>query len=87
MENHDEAYHRWREAGLQERTLVHIDAHDDLLWVQGQWRLSAQEAWQALKVAPGEVYQAGRRFRKASRRFWRQLIGSIKSRLPALEAK
>lgn len=54
---------------------------------QGQWRLSAQEAWLALKVAPGEVYRAGRRLGKASRRFWRQLIEIMKSRLQALEAK
>ncbi|MFI5329493.1 MAG: tetratricopeptide repeat protein [Desulfobaccales bacterium] len=32
MENHDEAYRVWREAGVHEKILVHIDAHDDLVW-------------------------------------------------------
>ena len=32
MENHDEAYRVWREAGVREKILVHIDAHDDLVW-------------------------------------------------------
>ena len=32
MENHDEAYHIWRDSGLQQRILVHIDAHDDMHW-------------------------------------------------------
>jgi tetratricopeptide (TPR) repeat protein len=32
MENHDEAYGVWRSAGLREKILVHIDAHDDLAW-------------------------------------------------------
>jgi tetratricopeptide (TPR) repeat protein len=33
MENHDEAYQKWRAAGVQEKILVHIDAHDDLWWI------------------------------------------------------
>jgi tetratricopeptide (TPR) repeat protein len=33
MENHDEAYHIWRDAGVRQRILVHIDAHDDLWWI------------------------------------------------------
>lgn len=32
MENHDEAYRVWREAEVRDKILVHIDAHDDLLW-------------------------------------------------------
>ena len=34
MENHDEAYHIWRDAGVRQRILVHIDAHDDLGWIE-----------------------------------------------------
>jgi Flp pilus assembly protein TadD len=30
IENHDRAYHAWREAGVHDRILVHIDAHHDL---------------------------------------------------------
>jgi Flp pilus assembly protein TadD len=31
MENHDQAYRLWSSAGLRDRVLVHIDAHDDLI--------------------------------------------------------
>jgi tetratricopeptide (TPR) repeat protein len=30
MENHDAAYHTWRDAGVRQRILVHIDAHHDM---------------------------------------------------------
>jgi tetratricopeptide (TPR) repeat protein len=33
MENHDEAYWIWREAGVRDQILVHIDAHDDMDWL------------------------------------------------------
>ena len=33
MENHDRAYHVWREAGVRGRTLVHVDAHHDMWWL------------------------------------------------------
>ena len=33
IENHDEAYHLWREAGARDRILVHIDAHHDMWWI------------------------------------------------------
>jgi len=36
MENHDEAYRVWRAAGVREKILVHIDAHDDLVWTPDQ---------------------------------------------------
>jgi tetratricopeptide (TPR) repeat protein len=32
MENHDEAYRIWARAGVRDRVLVHIDAHDDVVW-------------------------------------------------------
>lgn len=32
IENHDEAYYIWRDAGVRKRTLVHIDAHHDMWW-------------------------------------------------------
>ena len=30
FENHDEAYYLWREAGIHDATLVHVDAHHDM---------------------------------------------------------
>jgi arginase family enzyme len=32
MENHDQAYHAWRDAGSKNKVLVHIDAHHDMSW-------------------------------------------------------
>jgi tetratricopeptide (TPR) repeat protein len=32
MENHDEAYRVWSRMGVRDRVLVHIDAHDDVVW-------------------------------------------------------
>ena len=40
MENHDRAYHVWRDAGLRERVLVHIDAHHDMWWTEDAGSLS-----------------------------------------------
>lgn len=34
IENHDEAYRIWVEAGVRDRVLVHVDAHHDLY---GRW--------------------------------------------------
>ena len=34
MENHDQAYYTWHEAGAKQRILVHIDAHHDMWWVK-----------------------------------------------------
>ncbi len=36
MENHDQAYYLWRDAGFRNRILVHIDAHDDLQYVEAE---------------------------------------------------
>ncbi len=33
MEDHDQAYFAWRDAGVKDRTLVHIDAHIDFGWL------------------------------------------------------
>ena len=40
MENHDEAYRIWRASGKSKRTLVHIDAHDDLWWTADQGNIN-----------------------------------------------
>lgn len=39
MENHDEAYHVWRQAGISQRVLVHVDAHHDMAWLGGEGHL------------------------------------------------
>lgn len=36
MENHDEAFFVWRNAGVKDRVLVHIDAHHDMWWIPNQ---------------------------------------------------
>ncbi len=33
MEDHDKAYHAWRESGIRDRIVVHVDAHMDFGWV------------------------------------------------------
>lgn len=33
MENHDQAYYAWRNAGLRDRIVVHVDAHIDVDWI------------------------------------------------------
>jgi hypothetical protein len=35
MEHHDQAYRVWRDAGVKNSVLVHIDAHHDMWWVDG----------------------------------------------------
>lgn len=32
MDNHDAAYGVWRDAGVNGRTLIHVDAHHDMWW-------------------------------------------------------
>ncbi len=33
MENHEAAYYCWRDAGVKARSLVHLDAHNDMWWI------------------------------------------------------
>ena len=33
FENHDQAYHVWRDLGVKDRILVHLDAHHDMWWI------------------------------------------------------
>jgi tetratricopeptide (TPR) repeat protein len=35
LENHDEAYYLWKDSGMSETTVVHIDAHHDLYETEG----------------------------------------------------
>lgn len=36
MENHDGAYHAWRQAGVRARIVLHIDAHIDWDWIKDE---------------------------------------------------
>ena len=36
IENHDKAYYLWRDAGIKNRILVHIDAHHDMKWIDDE---------------------------------------------------
>src|ERR1051326_8411824 len=40
VENHDAAYHVWRDAGVRRRTLIHIDAHHDMWWIADRAQLT-----------------------------------------------
>jgi tetratricopeptide (TPR) repeat protein len=40
FENHDQAYYIWRDAGVRNRTLVHIDAHHDMSWADDKTTIS-----------------------------------------------
>lgn len=74
MENHDEAYRVWRDAGVQQRILIHIDAHHDMWWIEDSDLISiANFICPALKedmvrevfwVVPDQTWESARR-RKA----------------------
>ena len=34
MENHDKAYYVWRDSGLKQKILIHVDAHHDIWFIQ-----------------------------------------------------
>src|SRR5690348_10725510 len=40
IENHDEAYAIWRNAGVKDRILIHVDAHHDMWWCESPDLLS-----------------------------------------------
>jgi len=40
MENHDAACHAWRERGLKDRILVHLDDHHDMGWIESSESLN-----------------------------------------------
>jgi len=82
MENHDGALRIWREAGVRDRILVHIDAHHDMWWLESDDSLSiANFLCAALKeqivrelywVVPDATWQT-RAGRAALRRHLRKL--------------
>src|SRR5262249_42375305 len=95
MENHDEAFFIWRDAGVRQRILVHVDAHHDMWWVGDQTAITiANFICPALKqdlvrevfwVAPDETFENA----KSRKPVLRHLDGILKaypsSSLPAIE--
>ena len=50
FENHDEAYHVWAAAGIRAASIVHVDAHHDLTWLDDPFHLNiANYLCQAIK--------------------------------------
>ena len=50
MENHDRAYTIWRDCGVKEKILLHIDAHHDMWWIKEKgFRTIANFVCQALR--------------------------------------
>jgi tetratricopeptide (TPR) repeat protein len=50
IENHDEACHLWRRLGVRNASLVHVDAHHDMWWLDDEGGLSiANYVCQAIK--------------------------------------
>jgi tetratricopeptide (TPR) repeat protein len=70
MENHDEAFYIWRDAGAKQRVLVHIDAHHDMWWIEDKATITiANFICPALKqdlvrevvwVAPDETFASAK---------------------------
>lgn len=60
FENHDEAYHIWRRAGLTGKTLVHLDAHAAI----ASRPADHQRPWQGSRpdVCKGEQISGRERF-------------------------
>ena len=81
MENHDGAYHVWRNAGIKNQVLVHIDAHHDMWWIDDNRNLTiANFICPALKEnIVSEVYWVvpDRSLLDPSAR--RELLGQIRS--------
>ena len=81
MENHDQAYLVWKDAGVRGKILVHIDAHDDLSWLANRSSLNIGNfICQALKegivreifwVVPDQTLQSFKNLRPVLRRLQR----------------
>jgi len=94
VENHDAAYHIWRHAGVTGRTLVHVDAHHDMWWLDDASRLTiANYVCQAIKdgfvnhviwVVPDAAWTS-RRSRRALSRHLRSLAGQYSAGRPPID--
>src|SRR5579885_724080 len=88
IENHDEAYYVWREAGIRDRPLVHIDAHHDMWPIeQGQPVTIADFVFAAMRerlvsdiywIVPDRSFE-----RRGARRALMRMVRSLASVLRA----
>ena len=88
VENHDEAYHVWRRMGVSARTLVHVDAHHDMWWLEAPCDITiANYVCQAIKdglvsnviwVVPDKSWDT-----RASRRVLRRHLRTLALRYSA----
>ena len=72
MEDHNQAYLAWKEAGLKRRILVHIDAHIDFAWIADRDPL---EILQAQRLGEVERMLKDRLSWNLSRKRPQELIG------------
>jgi hypothetical protein len=94
MENHDEAYRVWRDAGVRQKILVHIDAHDDLVWTPDQGPINiANFICPALKedmvrevfwVVPDQTWEDARSRKHLVRRL-RKILAKYPGQPPSLK--
>ncbi len=83
MENHDEAYRVWRNAGVKQRVLIHIDAHHDMWWIQENTpttianficpSLKENMVCEVFWVVPDQTWELSRS-RKALLRYLREIV-------------
>jgi tetratricopeptide (TPR) repeat protein len=94
MENHDQAYYVWRDAGVKNRILVHIDAHHDMWWIEDNSSISiADFICPALKedmvaevywVVPDGTWQSARS-RRALRRVLKETLKKYPNKRQGVE--
>jgi tetratricopeptide (TPR) repeat protein len=94
MENHDQAYNFWRDAGVKNQILVHIDAHHDMWWMDDNSSITiANFICLALKedlvaevywVVPDATWQSSRS-RHAVRRHLKEILKKYPIKLPFVE--
>lgn len=82
IENHDEAYHLWRRMGLRNQSLVHVDAHHDMWWLDDEQDLTiGNYVCQAIKAGIVSevvwVVPSASWANRSSRRILRQHLGKL----------
>lgn len=96
MENHDQAYYVWRDAGVKNQILVHIDAHHDMWWIDDNSSITiANFICPALKeglvaevywVVPDATWQSARG-RRAVRRHLKEILKKYPVKTPCVDTQ
>ena len=94
MENHDQAYYVWRNSGVKNQVLVHIDAHHDMWWIDDNSSITiANFICPALKedivaevywVVPDATWRSARS-RRAVRQHLRKILKKYPTKTPCVE--